>query len=169
MKQATPEPGTKPGSKSPGGCLFAIGAFIALGAIGFVSTALFEPERQAKANECIGPSDASPAYANSCDHTVNFQYCLYSNAGADKDLCRDVSLEPGEGVTSLQTDLAQLGGLFRISLMACEAPFVPGQYEYWNTKRMTPGCVKPGDPFAGPHISRQQSTPASDTNLPDDF
>ena len=149
-----------------GGCLFAIAGFFGLMIIGYISTQLFSPERLAKANECVGPFDGTPVYQNTCSHEINFQYCLFSDAGPEQDICRDFALQPGEGVETLDDDLRQLDGLLRPGILACKAPYLPGQFVYWNTRRLTPGCVKPGDPLAGPHMTRaEEMLSGPDTSL----
>ena len=147
------------------GCLFPVIAVVALGAIGYVNTRLSKPERLADVNSCIGPQDGDPIYADTCDSPINLQYCFFSQTSPERDMCRNTELAPGEGLDEqvFNADLRELGGLFRADFMACELPFVPGQYEYWNTRRMTPGCVPPDDPFAGRHISRPGAAP----NAPD--
>ncbi len=163
----------QPDKKSGLGCLFPIAAFLALSAIGYVSTRLTAPERYADVNQCIGPSSGDPIYENTCDTPINLQYCFFSDAGPERDMCRNTELAPGEGLDqeTLNNDLAGLGGLFRSDFLACELPYLPGQFEYWNTRRMRAGCVQPGDPFAGPHISRPGAarTPANTGEIPDDL
>tara|TARA_X000000950_G_scaffold160101_1_gene196023 strand:- start:1342 stop:1860 length:519 start_codon:yes stop_codon:yes gene_type:complete len=160
--------------KKPGpGWLFPVAAVLVLGAIGYVSTRLTEPERLADVNHCIGPRDGDPIYENTCDTHINLQYCFFSDAGPERDMCRNTELAPGEGLdqATLNNDLAELGGLFRADFYACELPFVPGQFEHWNTRRMTAGCVSAEDPFAGPHISRPGAgrTPENSGEIPDDL
>ena len=138
-----------------------------LALISFVATNLFEPERLANETACIGPSDSDPAYQNVCSYDVNFQYCFYSKRGLEYDMCRNTLLAPGEGVTTVDEDLKNLGGLHNVGIYACKAPFLPGQYDHPNTHRMTANCVKPGDPHAGPHMKRTQADVPP--TLPDDL
>ena len=163
----------QPDEKQGPGWLFPVAAVLVLGAIGYVSTRLTEPERLADVNHCIGPREGHPIYENTCDMPIHLQYCFFSDAGPERDMCRNTELAPGEGLDqeTLNNDLAELDGLFRADFYACELPFVPGQFEHWNTRRMRAGCVQPGDPFAGPHISRPGAarTPANTGEIPDDL
>ena len=159
--------------KAGHGWLFPVAAVLVLGVIGYVSTRLTEPERLADVNHCIGPRDGDPIYKNTCDTPINLQYCFFSDAGPERDMCRNTELAQGQGLDqeTLNNDLAELGGLFRADFYACEIPFVPGQFEHWNTRRMTAGCVSPEDPLAGPHISRPGAgrTTANSEEIPDDL
>jgi len=124
-------------------------------AIGYVVTLLTTPARLARANSCIRASTTQPPLRNTGRHHINPQYSLYSKAGPGRDLCRNTRLAPGDGLASLQGDLAALGGLFRIDMMACKAPYLPGQVQDMNNKRMKPACLSADESGVGPHISRQ--------------
>ena len=159
---SNPDPVTKKTLCSS--CLFPIIGTVALMAIGYIVTMFTAPERLADVNRCIGPRDGDPIYENTCAEPINLQYCFFSEAGPERDMCRNTELSPGEGLDrqTLNNDLLELGGLFRADFLACKLPYVPGQYEYWNTRRMKAGCVDPGDPDAGPHISRTGQSPQSE-------
>lgn len=145
------------------GCLFPIFGFGGLLAIGALSIQLFTPEVFGRANMCRGSATDEPKFVNTCEYEVTTQVCLFSKAGVERDMCRTEKLAPGDGIEGLDADLARLGGLHRISAYTCKAPYLPGQVENWNTKRMEPGCLKPGQAGVGPHISR---SPA-DNDAPD--
>lgn len=142
--------------KSGLGCLFPFLGAVALLVFGYVATLFTAPERLANANSCIGPRKGEPIYENTCNQPIHLEYCFFSQAGPEKDMCRITALHPGEGLDRqvLNDDLAEVGGLFRESVYACKQPYAPGQFEHRNTHRMTAGCVRPDDPHAGDHISR---------------
>lgn len=139
----------------PIGCLFPVIAFLGLMAIGFVSTLLWKPEQLAKVNHCATYNSAELTYSNTCEFTINMQYCLYSKQGVDQDFCRQFELVPGASTPSLNADLAQLGGLLNNQKIACKSPYLPGQRQNWNTKRWQPACLEADDPDVGPHVSRK--------------
>ncbi len=133
-----------------------LGLLGVLGA-GYVSTLLLKPARLARADSCIGLSTANPPFGNTCDSDINLQYCLFSKAGPAGDICRNTLLKPGEGVTDLDADLARLGGLFRVDMMACKTPYLPGEIQDQNNKRMKPACLSKAEPGVGPHILRYRN------------
>lgn len=131
--------------KGPG-CLWAAGAFFCLLLIGYGSARLFQPEKLAALNRCIGPyADADPPLQNTCDRPVNTELCLYGKSG--KEICRTLTLAPGEGFDrdAIAADLASLGGLLRAETYACKPPHMPGMVEDMNTKRMKQGCLPEGE------------------------
>jgi hypothetical protein len=86
-------------------------AVIALMALDhFVLTRFYRPGQHAERTKCIGPVDGAPKWQNTCDEPLNFTYCLISEGGV-KEVCREHTLAPGEGVTDIDDAMAELGGL----------------------------------------------------------
>lgn len=137
------------------GYVFPLAALALVSAAGFATTCFFQPEKYAKVNHCATYNETELTYSNTCDFEVNIQYCMFSEAGVERDFCRDFTLAPGASTPSLRSDLNQLGGLLNNQKIACKAPYRPGQRRNANTKRWEPACMKEGDPEIGPHVTRK--------------
>ena len=126
------------------GCLWGVGAFIGLLIVGYVTTLMFQPERLARSMSCVGPyGETGTAYPNTCKKDINARLCLFGKDGSD--ICRTVELAPGEGFDRYQiaADLADLNGLLRVEVNACDTPYLPDKVVDMNTKRLKDGCTRP--------------------------
>lgn len=125
------------------GCL--AGLAIPLAVIGwmafdqFILTRFTAPEMHAERTQCIGPVDGTPKWENICDEPLNFKYCLL---GPElREVCRAHRLAPGEGVTDLESALAELGGgLVNMRRMACTEPFSIMRKPHPNNGRLQDVC-----------------------------
>lgn len=118
----------------------AVIAFFALDQ--FVLTRFYAPERHAARDACIGPYDASPAWQNTCEQTLNFRYCLLT---ATEEACANASLAPGEGISDVQSTINRLPDFSGMRRKACAAPFEPAQRPHPMNKRLRDVCVPEGE------------------------
>ena len=105
----------------------------------FLLSRFTAPWEHAERTRCIGPVDGDPKWQNTCEEPLSFTYCLI--ASPTHEVCRSHRLPPGEGVSDIDSAMAELGGGFvNMRRMACAEPYSVMRKPHPNNGRLQDVC-----------------------------